>query len=81
MTSAIINASEVSRLSAGAGTLVILGAEAGPVDLGKMLIAAGWPDSTPLAITWNGTTTDQHTVVGTLGSRGRRPQGGRASAR
>ena len=64
----IINASEVSGVSAGHGTLVILGAEAGPVDLGKMLIAAGWADSTPLAITWNGTTTDQYTVVARLGS-------------
>jgi uroporphyrinogen III methyltransferase/synthase len=64
----IINASEVSGVSAGHGTLVVLGAEAGPVDLGKMLIAAGWADSTPLAITWNGTTTDQHTVVATLGT-------------
>ena len=64
----VINASEVSGVSAGQGTLVILGAEAGPVDLGKMLIAAGWADSTPLAITWNGTTTDQFTVVATLGT-------------
>jgi uroporphyrinogen III methyltransferase / synthase len=64
----IINASELSGVSAGQGTLVILGAEAGPVDLGKMLIAAGWADSTPLAITWNGTTTDQFTVVGALGT-------------
>jgi uroporphyrinogen III methyltransferase/synthase len=63
-----INASEISGVSAGHGTLVILGAEAGPVDLGKMLIAAGWADSTPLAITWNGTTTDQFTVVATLGT-------------
>ncbi|HEU5420074.1 MAG TPA: uroporphyrinogen-III synthase [Streptosporangiaceae bacterium] len=63
-----INASEVSGVSAGRGTLVILGAEAGPVDLGKMLIAAGWADSTPMAITWNGTTTDQFTVVARLGS-------------
>src|ERR1700729_1598034 len=64
----IINASELSGVSAGQGTLVILGAEAGPVDLGKMLIAAGWADSTPLAITWNGTTTDQFTVVASLGT-------------
>ena len=42
----VINASEVSSITAGPGTLVILGAEGGPVDLGKMLIAAGWPDST-----------------------------------
>jgi uroporphyrinogen III methyltransferase/synthase len=64
----IISASEVAAVSVTPGTLVILGAEAGPVDLAKMLIAAGWADSSPLAITWNGTTTDQHTVVGTLGT-------------
>ena len=38
--------------------------------LGKMLIAAGWPDATPFAITWDGTTTDQQTVVTTLGRIG-----------
>jgi uroporphyrinogen III methyltransferase/synthase len=64
----IIHAVEVSRVSVSDGTLVILGAESGPVDLGKMLIAAGWAETTPFSITWNGTTTDQHTVVGTLGS-------------
>jgi uroporphyrinogen III methyltransferase/synthase len=64
----IIHAAEISKVSAGQGTLVILGAETGPVDLGKMLVAAGWPESTPFAITWNGTTTDQHTVLCTLGS-------------
>jgi len=63
-----IHAAEVSKLSASPGTLVILGAETGPVDLGKMLMAAGWAESTPFAITWNGTTTDQHTVLCTLGS-------------
>ncbi len=64
----MIHASEVSRVTFTDGTLVILGAESGPVDLGKMLIAAGWAETAPLAITWNGTTTDQHTVVGTLGT-------------
>jgi uroporphyrinogen III methyltransferase/synthase len=64
----IIHAGEASRVSASDGTLVILGAENGPVDLGKMLVAAGWPETAPFAITWNGTTTDQHTVVGTLGT-------------
>jgi uroporphyrinogen III methyltransferase/synthase len=64
----IIHAGEASRVSASDGTLVILGAETGPVDLGKMLIAAGWPETAPFAITWNGTTTDQHTVVGALGT-------------
>jgi uroporphyrinogen III methyltransferase / synthase len=64
----IISASEVATVSVTPGTLVILGAEAGPVDLAKMLIAAGWADSSPLGLTWNGTTTDQFTVVGTLGT-------------
>ncbi|HEY3733280.1 MAG TPA: uroporphyrinogen-III synthase [Streptosporangiaceae bacterium] len=64
----IIHATELCRAPAGPGTLVILGAEAGPADIGKMLVAAGWPESTPFAITWNGTTTEQHTVVCTLGS-------------
>jgi len=64
----IINMGEVSRVSVTDGTLVILGAETGPVDLGKMLIANGWSETAPFAITWNGTTTEQHTVVGTLGS-------------
>jgi len=67
----IVHAAEVSRVSAelqAAGSLVILGAEAGPVDLAKMLMAAGWADATPMAITWNGTTTDQHTVLTRLSS-------------
>jgi len=64
----IVHAAEVSRISAAPGTLVILGAETGPADLGKMLVAAGWAESTPFAITWNGTTTDQHTVLCTVGS-------------
>ena len=67
----IIEAAEVSRLSADAApprSLVILGAEAGPADLAKMLLAAGWPERTPFAITWCGTTTDQLTVRCRLGS-------------
>src|SRR6201996_861419 len=66
----VIHANEVSRVGYMAGTLVILGAETAPADLGKMLIAAGWPDTTPFAITWDGTTTDQQTVVTTLGRIG-----------
>jgi uroporphyrinogen III methyltransferase / synthase len=62
----IIHASEVSRMTGGSGTLVVLGAETGIGDIAKMLIAGGWPDSSPFAITWNGTTTDQHTVISTL---------------
>jgi uroporphyrinogen III methyltransferase / synthase len=64
----VVHAGELSRISVTEGTLVILGAETGPVDIGKMLIAAGWAESAPLAITWDGTSTDQHTVTGTLGT-------------
>jgi uroporphyrinogen III methyltransferase / synthase len=66
----IIHASDVSRLTEAtpSGSLVILGVEAGPVDLAKLLVAAGWPDTTPFTITWNGTTTDQLTVSCALGS-------------
>jgi uroporphyrinogen III methyltransferase/synthase len=64
----VIHISEVSQVTAGPGSLVVLGAEAGLADLGKMLVAAGWKESTPLAITWNGTTTQQQTVLTTLGS-------------
>jgi uroporphyrinogen III methyltransferase / synthase len=64
----ILHASEASRVQVGPGTLVILGAETGPADIAKMLVAAGWADTTPFALTWDGTTTDQHTVVCTLGT-------------
>ena len=66
----VVHANEVSRVGYAPGTLVVLGAETAPADLGKMLIAAGWPDATPFAITWDGTTTDQQTVVTTLGRIG-----------
>src|SRR5260370_36105433 len=46
----------------------MLGAETGIADIAKMLIAVGWPETAPFGITWNGTTTDQHTVVSTLGT-------------
>jgi uroporphyrinogen III methyltransferase / synthase len=66
----ILHASELSRAPAGtpAGTLVILGAEGGPVDIAKMLMAAGRADATPMTITWNGTTTHQRTVLTKLSS-------------
>ncbi len=65
----VVHASDISQVDGPApGSLVILGAESGPIDLAKMLVAAGWADTTPFAITWNGTTTEQHTVVGKLGS-------------
>jgi uroporphyrinogen III methyltransferase/synthase len=66
----VVHANELSRVGYEAGTLVVLGAETAPADLGKMLIAAGWPDATPFAITWDGATTDQQTVVTTLGRIG-----------
>jgi uroporphyrinogen III methyltransferase / synthase len=66
----VIHANDVSQVGYGPGTLVVLGAETAPADLGKMLIAAGWPDATPFAITWDGTTTDQQTVATTLGRIG-----------
>jgi uroporphyrinogen III methyltransferase/synthase len=67
----IIDAADIGRISgdqAQPRSLVILGAEAGPADLAKTLLAAGWPDSTPFSITWNGTTTDQLTITCRLGS-------------
>jgi uroporphyrinogen III methyltransferase/synthase len=67
----IVHAAEVSRLSAETQpprSLVILGVEAGPADLAKMLMAGGWPDRTPFTITWNGTTTEQLTIRCALGS-------------
>jgi uroporphyrinogen III methyltransferase / synthase len=67
----IVHAAEVSRLSAEIQpprSLVILGVEAGPADLAKMLMAAGWPERTPFTITWNGTTTEQLTIRCALGS-------------
>jgi uroporphyrinogen III methyltransferase / synthase len=66
----VIYANEANQVSYGPGTLVVVGAENATQDLGKMLIAAGWPDATPFAITWDGTTTDQQTVVTTLGRIG-----------
>src|SRR6185437_3240270 len=65
----VVHASDLSGLGGPTpGSLVVLGAEAGPVDIAKMLVAAGWADTTPIALTWNGTTSDQHTVVSRLGS-------------
>ena len=58
------------RQSIATQWLVVTGAEAAPADLGKMLIAAGWPDTTPLAITWGGTTTEQQTIMTSLGRVG-----------
>jgi uroporphyrinogen III methyltransferase / synthase len=65
----VVDAADLSQLEGPSpGSLVILGAEAAPVDIAKMLMAAGWSEATPIALTWNGTTTDQRTVVSRLGS-------------
>ena len=66
----IVHAAEASQLAYSPATLVVLGADAAPADLGKMLIAAGWPEATRIAITWDGTTSAQQTVVSTLGRVG-----------
>ncbi|HLK72650.1 MAG TPA: uroporphyrinogen-III synthase [Streptosporangiaceae bacterium] len=70
----VIQAAEVSRVAYSPATLVVLGPDVGtgaaPAELGKMLIAAGWPEATPFAITWDGTTSAQQTVVSTLGRIG-----------
>jgi uroporphyrinogen III methyltransferase/synthase len=66
----VIHAAEVSRVAYSPATLVVLGADAGPAELAKMLIAAGWPEATPFAITWDGATSAQQTVASTLGRIG-----------
>ncbi|GAA4514779.1 MULTISPECIES: bifunctional uroporphyrinogen-III C-methyltransferase/uroporphyrinogen-III synthase [Nonomuraea] len=49
------------------GTLVIYNGLPEAVAIGKALIGGGRPDTTPVAVTASGTTTEQHTVVSTLG--------------
>jgi uroporphyrinogen III methyltransferase/synthase len=66
----VIHASEASRVAYSPATLIVLGADAGPADLAKMLIANGWPESARVAITWDGTTSAQQTVSTTLGHIG-----------
>jgi uroporphyrinogen III methyltransferase / synthase len=66
----VIHAVEASRIAYNPAPLVVLGADAGPADLAKMLIGNGWPDTTRLAITWDGTTSGQQTVTSTLGHIG-----------
>lgn len=50
----------------GAATLVILGAENTMGEVAKGLVASGRPDTTPVAVTSMGTTTEQYTVSSTL---------------
>ncbi|RBQ21721.1 bifunctional uroporphyrinogen-III C-methyltransferase/uroporphyrinogen-III synthase [Spongiactinospora rosea] len=56
--------------AAATGTLVIYNAGGDAVSVGKALVAAGRPDTTPVAVTGAGTTTEQFTVVSTLGRLG-----------
>ncbi|WP_171055267.1 MULTISPECIES: uroporphyrinogen-III synthase [unclassified Nonomuraea] len=49
------------------GTLVIYHGIGDAVAIGKALIAGGKPDTTPVAVTSGGTTTEQYTVVSSLG--------------
>lgn len=55
-----------SVVAAGNATLVLLAAHAVIGDVAKAIIAAGRDGSTPAAMTQQGTTTDQRTVVSTL---------------
>ncbi|MEU6787934.1 bifunctional uroporphyrinogen-III C-methyltransferase/uroporphyrinogen-III synthase [Nonomuraea angiospora] len=49
------------------GTLVIYNGIGDAVAIGKALIAGGKPDTTPVAVSSGGTTTEQYTVVSSLG--------------
>ncbi|MDF2706511.1 MAG: bifunctional uroporphyrinogen-III C-methyltransferase/uroporphyrinogen-III synthase [Nonomuraea muscovyensis] len=49
------------------GTLVVYNGLTDAVAIGKALIAGGRADTTPVAVTSGGTTTEQHTVVSSLG--------------
>ena len=51
---------------AAAATLVVLGAENTIAEVAKGLMAAGRADTTPVAVTSMGTTTEQYTVESTL---------------
>ena len=73
----IIHAAEASQLAYSPATLVVLGADAAPADLGKMLIAAGWPEGDPARHHLG--RHDQRAADGGLHPRPRRarPEGGR----
>ncbi|MQA84882.1 MAG: bifunctional uroporphyrinogen-III C-methyltransferase/uroporphyrinogen-III synthase [Streptosporangiales bacterium] len=53
--------------ASGSETLVILGGEESFGEMVKALVAGGRPEDTPVAVTSRGTTTEQATVVSTLG--------------
>ena len=58
---------EWESFGAGNATLVILSPVGSVAEIAKSLVAAGRPESTPVALTGMGTTTEQSTVVSTLG--------------
>ncbi len=69
----VVDATRVQDWSAHAGfagTLVIYHGVDEAVPIAKALIAAGRPDGTPVAVTVDGSTTEQRTVVSTLGRLG-----------
>src|SRR5690606_38989126 len=53
------------------GTLVIYNGVDEAVPIAKALVAAGRADSTPVAVTVDGSTTEQRTVTSTLGGLAR----------
>ena len=55
-----------SVVAAGNATLVLLSATGVIAEVAKALVAAGRDESTPIALTQQGTTTSQRTVVSTL---------------
>ncbi|RJL22521.1 uroporphyrinogen-III synthase [Bailinhaonella thermotolerans] len=66
----VVDATKVADWKAHAdvaGTLVIYNGFDDAVAIGKALIAGGMSDTTPVAVTCAGTTTDQQTVVSSLG--------------
>ncbi|MFB9251342.1 uroporphyrinogen-III synthase [Sphaerisporangium melleum] len=66
----VVDAAQVDDWSAhasSAGTLVIYNGVGEAVPIAKALVAAGRPDTTPVAVTQSGTTTEQYTVASTLG--------------
>ncbi|MFJ2028379.1 uroporphyrinogen-III synthase [Streptosporangium sp. NPDC087985] len=66
----VVDATQVDNWAthaASAGTLVIYNGVSCAPAIGKALVAAGRPDSTPVAVSSAGTTTEQYTVVTTLG--------------
>ncbi|HEY7487916.1 MAG TPA: uroporphyrinogen-III synthase [Streptosporangiaceae bacterium] len=65
----VVDAHEVTDwepLSAGDATLVILNGVGAVGQIAKALVAGDRPDTTPVALTSMGTTTEQETVVSTL---------------